>query len=220
MLQFSFRFSVQVATSHKPSASSALSHGQLRPLLRGRSLVEQCSRTSQGLQQELELDLDHYYCGANLPRKTFNYWHQLEFIFHPVDIVSSTNQGLKTRSRPPGELALDHQEKMKVAPAEVKIVSPSLNISSTTNGSRGASSPAVKVIPPVEANEEDRVGQTLFQPTDGSNTQQNSHGATRLDMAGLTNPNQTQLPEKSSISSAISETSLQNGSSLRGGWFF
>ena len=106
---------------------------------------------------------------------------------------------------------------MKVAPAEVRMVSPSLNISPTTIGSRGASSPSVKVIPPVEGNEEDRVGQTLFQPTDGSNTQQNSHGTTRLDMAGLPNPNQTQLPEKSSLSSAISETSLQNGSSLRTG---
>ena len=106
---------------------------------------------------------------------------------------------------------------MKVAPVEVRMVSPSLNISSTANGSCGASSPSVKVIPPVEANEKDRVGPTLFQLTDGSNTQQDSHGATMLDMAGLSNPNQNQLPEKSSLSSAISETSLQNGSSLRTG---
>ena len=106
---------------------------------------------------------------------------------------------------------------MKVAPVEVRMVSPSLNISSTANGSCGASSLSVKVIPPVEANEKDRVGPTLFQLTDGSNTQQDSHGATILDMAGLSNPNQTQLPEKSSLSSAISETSLQNGSSLRTG---
>ena len=106
---------------------------------------------------------------------------------------------------------------MKVAPVEVRMVSPSLNISSTANGSCGASSPSVKVNPPVEKNEEDRVGPTLFQPTVGSNTQQNSSVATRLDMAGLTNPNQIQLPEKSSLSSAISETSLQNGSSLRTG---
>ena len=120
---------------------------------------------------------------------------------------------MRTISRPPGELDLDHQEKMKVAPAEVRMVSPSLNISSTTIGSRGASSPSVKV----GANEEDRVNPTLFQSTDVSNTQQDAHGTTRLDMVGLPNPNQTQLPEKSSLSSAISETSLQNGSSLRTG---
>ena len=105
---------------------------------------------------------------------------------------------------------------MKVAPAEVRIVSPSLNISSTTNGLRGAGSPSVKVTPPVEGNEEDRIGQRLFQLTDGSNTQ-DANGTTRLDMAGLSNPNQTQVPEKSSLSSATSETSLQNRSSLRTG---
>ena len=55
------------STSHQPGTSSALSHGQLRPLLRGRSFEEHCSRSSQGLQRELELDLDHCYCGANQP---------------------------------------------------------------------------------------------------------------------------------------------------------
>ena len=58
------------------------------------------------IAQEVHLVTANYdhYCGANLPRKTFNCW-QLVVIFLSVDIVSSTNQGLRTTC---SEQDLDH----------------------------------------------------------------------------------------------------------------
>ena len=100
---------------------------------------------------------------------------------------------------------------MKVAPAEGSI-SPSLKV--TSAAPIGGSSPSVKVNPPVAPIEEKSnlgLGQTFLQPTGKKegNTKLEVPGQTKLDLAGLSKPNQTNLPEKSSPSSAISQTSLQ-----------
>ena len=97
---------------------------------------------------------------------------------------------------------------MKVAPAEGSI-SPSLKV--TSAAPIGSSSPSVKVTPPIEEKSNLGLGQTSLQPTGETegNTKLEVPGQTKLDLAGLSKPNQTNLPEKSSPSSAISQTSLQ-----------
>ena len=98
---------------------------------------------------------------------------------------------------------------MKVAPAEGSI-SPSLKV--TSAAPIGGSSPSVKVTPPIEEKSNLGLGQTSLQPTGKTegNTKLEVPGPTKLDLAGLSKPNQTNLPEKSSPSSAISQTSLQH----------
>ena len=96
---------------------------------------------------------------------------------------------------------------MKVAPAEGSI-SPSLKLTI------GGGSPSVKVTPPLvpaEANSNLGLANTSLQPTGKieGNTKLEVPGPTKLDLAGLSKPNQTNLPEKSRPSSAISQTSLQ-----------
>ena len=97
---------------------------------------------------------------------------------------------------------------MKVAPADGSI-SPSLKV--TSAAPIGGSSPSVKVTPPIEEKSNLGLGQTSLQPTGKieGNTKLEVPGPTKLDLAGLSKPNQTNLPEKSSPSSAISQTSLQ-----------
>ena len=129
-------------------------------------------------------------CSANLSSNK----HQL----------SSSQEKIKGKSRAVAGKRLE----MKVAPAEGS-VSPSLKV--TSAAPIGGSSPSVKVTPPIEEKSDLGLGQTSLQPTGKTegNTKLEVPGQTKLDLAGLSKPNQTNLPEKSSPSSEISQTSLQ-----------
>ena len=125
--------------------------------------------------------------------------------FHPAGSRPRVDQGLYVAG-----IGLE----MKVAPAEGSI-SPSLKVTSVAP--IGGSSPLVKVTPPLalaEGRRNQEEGQTSHQPTGNvaGKTNLEVPGQTKLDLSNVSKPNQANLPEKGSPSSAISQTSLQQSS--------